>query len=85
MQSELDRQIHKLASVIDQQAGLIVGLAAIIAELPETAHLDQAKIKRHIGQLVGGVFGSHELRAQAEKMMTAVLQTAGQRASRQAG
>lgn len=45
---QLERTIKQLAEALDEKTGQIIGLAALIASLPETANIDMAKVEQVI-------------------------------------
>jgi hypothetical protein len=80
--SEEQRLLQQLGKLVDERMGQIIGIAAVVAALPETAGVDTAKVKSLIGEFCNGVMGpTAQLRSAADKLATGILQTAKARST----
>ncbi|HEY4344823.1 MAG TPA: hypothetical protein VGN05_10785 [Parvibaculum sp.] len=63
---QLERTVRKIADITDEKTGQIIGLAALIACLPETANIDITKVNQVIDQSVRMGFGLHQVAGKAK-------------------
>lgn len=69
---ELERTIRKIAEAVDEKAGQIIGLAAIIACLPETANVDMTRVNQVIEQSTRIGFATGQLSSKAKTIVSQV-------------
>lgn len=74
MDHDAQRAFQELAKVVDERLGTIIGVAAVVSTLPETARLSKGEVGRQISALCRSLpFAATNLSSAAMKSATAVL------------
>jgi uncharacterized membrane protein YccC len=75
MDYETQQTVKKLAEAVDQRLGSIIGVAGVLAALPETAKINKADALKAISALCQGVAfaGTSHLSGPANQIANAIL------------
>ena len=78
MDTEMERNLRKIAEAVDEKVAHIVALSAIIASLPETAKLDGQSVKALAQKMVPMGFGTTHLYGKAGNLVSQILHQAAE-------